>query len=86
MWRQKLWRLIKLSILKKRRKLYQHVEKDIKLLCLRDGYSKTRSLLTLWILNVLLQTLDPVAISLCWGTVSKSSFTLLKIYCQEVQG
>ena len=27
--------------MKKRRKLYQHVEKEIKLLPLRDGYSKT---------------------------------------------
>ena len=35
--------------------MYQHGEKEIKLLRLRDN-SKTRSLLTLWILNVLLQT------------------------------
>ena len=33
----------KLSTLKKRRKLYQHGEKEIKLLRLRDDYSKTRS-------------------------------------------
>ena len=47
--------LQRLSFLKKRRKLYQHGEKEIKLLRLRDDI-KTRSLLTLWILNVLLQT------------------------------
>ena len=29
----------RLSILKKRRKLYQHVEKEIKLLRLKDGYT-----------------------------------------------
>ena len=44
----------RLSFLKKRRKLYQHGEKEIKLLRLRD-HSKTRSLLTLWILNMLRQ-------------------------------
>ena len=32
----------RLSILKKRRKLYQHWEKEIKLFPSRDGYSKTR--------------------------------------------
>ena len=39
--------------MKKRRKRYQHGEKEIKLLRLRDGYSKTQSLLTLWISKVL---------------------------------
>ena len=34
---------VRLNILKKWRKLYQHGEKEIKLLSLRDGYSKTRS-------------------------------------------
>ena len=76
-------------------------EKEIKLLLLRYGYGKTRSLLiqTLDPVTIslcwqtvsksfftLLETLDPVAISLYWGTVSKSCFTLLKMSCQEVQG